>query len=247
MEVFARRNDHGVLIACSDDDENTEYEVIRNLHAHRVDGLIIASVMKKERVAREVGGLNIPVVYIDRRIESDNVSWVASDNYQGAYDLVDHMCKQHALEICYLGGLENISTSKNRLKGWRDALVDNDAPHHPELVFQKDYSIASGYDLAEKMYARLNRAPRAFFTASLTLLEGALNFITEREGGVPDFMNIGTYDDHPFLDYMSVKICSVRQDTRRLARAAATMIFDALEGKPSVQHRVIKPSLIVRS
>ena len=247
IEVFARNNNYQVLIACSDDDEKTEYAVINNLHARRIDGLIIASVMKKEQVTSDIIGLNIPVVYIDRRIESDNVSWVASDNYQGAYKLVDHMCKQHKSEICYLGGLQNISTSINRLRGYRKALEDNNIPYRPDLVFQKDYTIASGYELAKNMYAKLNGPPASFFTASLTLLDGALKFVMEKHGHIPNSIQIGTYDDHPFLDYMSVKICSVKQNTNQIAQAATGMIFDAVAGKPSIQQKIIKPLVVIRA
>jgi LacI family sucrose operon transcriptional repressor len=247
IEVLARNNNHQVLIACSDDDENTELAVIKNLHARRVDGLIIASVMKKEQVTSDIIGLNIPVVYIDRRIESDNVSWVASDNFQGAYEIVDYMCKQGSSEICYLGGLKNISTSKNRLRGYRQALKDNGIAYRTKLVFQKDYAIASGYRLAKQIYTQLNRLPGSMFTASLTLLQGALRFITETYGDIPHSLHIGTYDDHPFLDYMSVKISSVQQDTHKIARVSTDMIFDALSGKQIVQQKIIKPQMIIRA
>ena len=247
IEVFARKNNHQVLIACSDDDENTELAVIKNLHARRVDGLIIASVMKKEQVTSDIIGLNIPIVYIDRRIESDNVSWVASDNFKGAYDIVSFMCKQGSSEICYIGGLKNISTSKNRLKGYRQALYDNGVPYRPELVYQKDYTIASGYDLAKELYSQRNKPPESIFTASLTLLQGTLEFITEKHGEIPQSMHIGTYDDHPFLDYMSLKISSVRQDIYKISKVATEMIFDALSGKQSVQHEIIKPKMIIRA
>jgi D-fructose-responsive transcription factor len=247
IEVMARKNNYQVLITCSDDSEETEYNVINNLHARRVDGLIIASVLKREQIAKDISRLGIPVVYIDRRIEGDNVSWVASDNYQGAFDLVNHMCQKGINEICYIGGLKGISTSRNRLKGYREALKANGIPYRSELVFQKDYTIASGFAMAKEMYTRLDGPPKSFFTASLTLLEGALNYTNEKEGRIPDDMLIGTYDDHPFLDYMSVKISSVRQDTRRIAHVAIDMILDAISGKQSVQQKIIKPLMIHRN
>jgi LacI family sucrose operon transcriptional repressor len=248
IEVFARKNNHQVLIACSDDDENKELAVIKNMHARRVDGLIIASVMKKEQVTSDIIGLNIPVVYIDRRIESENVSWVASDNFKGTYDIVNHMCKQGSSEIYYLGGLENVSTSRNRLKGYRHALEDNHVAFRPDLVFQKDYTIASGYELAQKLYDFCNKAPESILTASLTLLQGALKFITEKHGKIPEAMQISTFDDHPFLDYMSVNICSVRQNTHKISHVATEMIFNALSGKRAVvQQKIIEPEMIIRA
>jgi LacI family sucrose operon transcriptional repressor len=224
-----------------------ELDAIKNLHARRVDGLIIASVMKKEQVTSDIIVLNIPVVYIDRRIESDNVSWVASDNFRGAYDIINYMCKQGSSEICYIGGLKNISTSKNRMKGYRQALEDNGIPYRPKLVYQKDYTIASGFKLAKELYSQRNEPPESIFTASLTLLQGALEFITKKHGEIPPSMHVGTFDDHPFLDNMSVKICSMRQDTHKISQVAIEMIFDALSGKQSVRHKIIKPKMIIRA
>jgi LacI family sucrose operon transcriptional repressor len=88
--------------------------------------------------------------------------------------------------------------------------------------------------------------PQAFFTASLTLLEGALMYIKENMGAIPYTLQIGTYDDHPFLDYLSVRIPSVKQDTGGFARSAVDMIYQALNGKKIIQHKIIPPQLIVR-
>jgi DNA-binding LacI/PurR family transcriptional regulator len=172
---------------------------------------------------------------------------VASDNFKGAYDIVNYMCKQGASEICYIGGLKNISTSKNRLKGYRQALEDNGVPYRSEFVYQKDYTIASGYELAKELYSQRNKPPESIFTASLTLLQGTLEFITKKHGEIPPSMQIGTYDDHPFLDYMAVKICSIQQDTQKISQVATEMIFDALSGKQSVQHKIIKPKMVIRA
>ncbi|MCP4753653.1 MAG: LacI family transcriptional regulator [Proteobacteria bacterium] len=246
IELVARKYDHQVFITCSDDDEETEAKVVRNLVDRRVDGLIVASVMKKDQITREISNLKIPVVYIDRRIESDMVSWVASDNYQGAYDLIDHMCSLGVEEIYYLGGLKNISTSRNRIRGYRQALEDNNISFDSEKVFEDDYTIAAGYRLARKSLEHCGRLPQAFFTASFTLLEGALQFVKETSGQIPDTLRIGTYDDHPFLDFLSIKIPSVKQDTGSIARTAFEMILDALAGRKVVQHKIIQPKLVIR-
>ena len=167
IEIFARKYHHQVLIACSDDNEKTEYQVIKNLKAHRVEG-------------------------------------------------------------------------------YHRALQDNHLPFRPEIVFQKGYSMASGYELARKIYTEHNKFPPAIFTASLALLEGVLKCIKDTLGEIPGSIRIGTFDDHPFLDYMSPKICSVRQDTEQIAKSSAEIIFDALSGRPWVQQKIIKPRTIIR-
>ena len=246
IESLAREFDHQILIACSDDDEDTELKVISNLLARRIDGLIIASVMKKDIITKDILNLKIPAVYIDRCIESENISWISSDNYRGAYDLIHHMCGSGLKKICFLGGIKSISTSKNRLRGYRDALEANGISFDPSLVYQSNYTTSSGYDMAEQALTDKTRAVDGLFTSSLTLLEGTLRYVRDHGEQVSNSLQIGTYDDHPFLDYLSINISSVRQDTGRMAAVAVDMIRDMLAGKDGIKQEVIKPELVIR-
>jgi len=249
IEALARKFDHQVLIACSDDNENTEFKVINNLHARRIDGLIVASVMRKDTITKEILNLNIPVVYIDRRIESANVSWVSSDNYQGAYDLINYMCNSGLRNICFISGIENISTSKNRLRGYRDALDANGINFEPSMVYQGNYTISSGYEMAERAITDKTRTIDGIFTSSLPLLEGTLKYIKDNKeilDMLPNPVQICTYDDHPFLDYLSINITSVKQDIGKMAGGAIAMLRDMLKGKEVTRHEIIMPKLIIR-
>jgi len=245
-ELFARHHHHQVFIACSDDDEETEIKVVQNLIARKIDGLIVASVMKNDQMTQEISNYKIPVVYIDRRIESDTVSWVTSDNFQGTYELVSYMCSKKLKDICFLGGLKNISTSQHRLQGYRKALEDQGIEYDPAKVFQRDYTREAGFHLAGEMVEKRQGFPQAFLTGSLTLLEGALQYIKKTLGNIPETLHIGTFDDHPFLDFLSVPIPSVRQDTRKISRTALEMISGALSGRSTIQQKIIKPLLIIR-
>jgi len=246
IESLSRERGYQLFIGCSDDNEETEFKVINNLYAKRIDGLIIASVMKKDQITKDILDLDIPVVYIDRRIESQNISWVASDNRQGAYDLINYMCKAGSRRIGYLGGMQHISTSKNRLRGYRDALETNCITFDSSIVYVKDYTILSGYTLTEQLFEENSTMVDGLFTTSLTLLEGALQYINNNKEHIPEILRIGTYDDHPFLDYFSIKIPSVRQNTGKVAQTAFEMISDMLTGKKVVKHEVITSKLIIR-
>ncbi len=245
-ELIARQHHHQVFIACSDDDEQTEFQVVQNLIDRRIDGLIVASVLKKDQMTQEMLNYNIPVVYIDRRIESDTVSWVTSDNFQGTYDLVSYMCSKNLKDICFLGGLKSISTSRHRLQGYQKALEDHGIEYDPTKVFQRDYTRETGFHLAKEMVEKRRGFPQAFLTGSLTLLEGAMHYIHKTLGTFPNTLHVGTFDDHPFLDFLSIPVPSVRQDTRKISRAAFEMISVALSGRNAVQQKIIKPRLIIR-
>ena len=246
IEVIARHENHQVFIACSDDNEKTEAKVVQNLVGRKIDGLIVASVMKKAQIAKEMQEIDIPVVYIDRRIESEHVSWVASDNLKGAFDLTSLILSRGGRDLFYLGGTKEISTSKNRVKGFQQALETHGVAFDSNHLYQDNYTITSGYNLMKKIHADFGQVPDSFITGSFTLLEGALTFIKEKTGELKNDLLIGTYDDHPLLDFLSVNIPSVRQNTEKMAQTAFEMILAALSGEKAIHHEIIQPTLISR-
>ncbi len=100
--------------------------------------------------------------------------------------------------------------------------------------------------MAEQALTNKTRAVDGLFTSSLTLLEGTLRYVRGHGEQVSNSLQIGTYDDHPFLDYLSINISSVRQDIGKMAAVAVDMIRDMLAGKDGIKHEVIKPELVIR-
>lgn len=117
------------------------------------------------------------------------------------------------------------------------------------MVYQKDYTISSGYEMAKRALTGNTGKIDGIFTSSLTLLEGTLKYLRKNKATLNRALNsiqIGTYDDHPFLDYLSINIPSVRQDIGKMAETAIEMIRDMLNGKEITKHEVVRPSLIIR-
>ncbi len=250
IEGIARANGYQIFDSCSNDDKAVELEVVNNLLSYSIEGLIVASVLsEKQLVARTYNRkapVVLPVVFIDREIAMKNISSVASDNYGGAHEAVQTLISGGAREIAFIGGLPGLSTSRNRFRGYRTALADAGLELDPSLAFQEDYTPAGGYRMIGKAFEKKGRMPEAVFTASYTLLEGVLQFVRERLGGIPPALKIATFDDHPLLDYLPCRIISVRQDCNALA-ATAFELFEASFRKPArARHVRVPPKLIVR-
>ena len=246
-EVVAEAGYH-LYVTSSKFNEKEEYKTINDLLAWHIDGLIVASMMKKEQIPQNFLHSQVPIVYIDRRIESENISWVASDNRQGAYNLISYMCSTGIREICYLGANRTISTLIDRLEGYRQALDEHGIRFDSDLVvFTNGFTAADGYQLVKTLVKQRNGFPEAIFAASCDFMVGLLQFIKDEVKEIPPTLKIGTYDNHELLDFLSVKIPSVQQDTKRMALAAFDVLKRAMSGERNVQHQIISTRLIIRS
>jgi LacI family sucrose operon transcriptional repressor len=248
LEQIARLHGYQILIGCSDDNKTIEQEVVNNLLSYSIEGLIVASVLNEKQLLVKMYNRKVPVVFIDREIALKNISSVSSDNYQGAYDAVQVLIDEGAREIAYIGGLPDLSTSRSRYRGYLDALKANRISLNRELVFQKDYTPADGYNMIEEIFNnKKGNFPEALFTSSYTLLEGVLQFVKNKTGAIPPTLKIATFDDHPLLDYLPNKIVSVKQDCRALAQNAFDLLEASFEKPAPPVHIRVRPRLTVRS
>ena len=115
IEQNARELGYQIIIAVTQDCLNTEHDLIENLYERNVDGLILATMMNRDQFNDLSSKIKIPIVLVDRRIDGDDIAWVVSDDEQGTYELVSVMCQEGVKDIYFVGGIEKLSTSIDRL------------------------------------------------------------------------------------------------------------------------------------
>lgn len=132
LEKTARQAGYQIIIAMTDDCLETEKDLIHNLVTRQIDGLILATMMNQEQFSKDPVLKKIPVLLIDRRIEGDEVGWVVSDDEAGTFELISTLCQEGIDDIYFIGGIKNLSTSIDRLNGYKNALLNQG------IAFQKN-------------------------------------------------------------------------------------------------------------
>ena len=84
VEEELRRRGKMVLLCDTKDDTDLEHESIALLKGRKVDGLLVAPVGKESK--HFIENTSIPIVLIDRYFEDQNIPFVTTDNFFGAYE-----------------------------------------------------------------------------------------------------------------------------------------------------------------
>src|SRR5436309_12038575 len=91
-EEVARRADYHVILCDTRTDLRVERDVIEELIAHRVEGMVIAPVSDLSAThLRRLAKFGVPFVLIDRTIPGVDCDVVLGDSSGGARQLVDHL------------------------------------------------------------------------------------------------------------------------------------------------------------
>ncbi|BCL76052.1 sucrose operon repressor [Jeongeupia sp. HS-3] len=228
LEPLARAAGYQLMIVSSSDDLEQEAAGIGQLVARQVDGLIVVPC-NPNPTAYAGWATRLPLVFADRRVPGSPVPFVVTAAADASDALVSHAIDLGAREIVYIGGGAALSTSADRLAGYRAALARAGIMPGDDWISERDYQRASGHALLADWIAKHGRYPQAVFTGGITLLEGVLACVNTRGHGAPDYLL--TFDDHPLLDCLPQPVQSVAQDSHALAAGSLAAVLALLAGE----------------
>ena len=127
---------HGyhLIIANTKEDMDREETNIRLLTAGLVDGLLIASTMDDFQRFDQLIPAGFPVVLVDRVFDSQKYSSVSVSNFQPIYRSVCRLAGKDARRVGIIGGLPRLSTTKERISAYQQAVADCGLPADESLI-----------------------------------------------------------------------------------------------------------------
>jgi DNA-binding LacI/PurR family transcriptional regulator len=247
IEDVANANAHSLLLCNSDEDAAKEELYIQVLLAERVAGVIISPTDEDSTTCRALVESRIPVVAVDRRLRRVDADMVIVDNVKGASQAVSHLARLGHRRIASIGGPTHISTGRERLEGYKKALVDHGIAVDESLIKIGDFKQDSGYRLAHELLS-LENPPGAVFVANNLMTLGALCAIHERGLNIPRDVAIVGFDDMPWATSLAPPLTAVAQPTYELGSTAADLLLQRIADRerPLVE-MTLEPNLVVRA
>jgi len=126
-----------LIIANSKEDADREENNIRLLTAGLVDGLLVASTMEDFRRFDALIPNGFPVVLVDRVFDVKKYPSVCVSNFQPIYRSVCRLAGRGRQRIGIIGGLPRLSSTKERISAYREAMQDCGLPVEESMIRYK--------------------------------------------------------------------------------------------------------------
>lgn len=249
LEKICRENGLQLIISCSDDNPAQEKVAIDRLLDRQIDLLITAPTHQDPKYYKSVRKHTM-LLQLDRVVPSLDVSYVGSADREKIAELVERMVSHYDLrEFFYFGGQLSLSPSQSRLQGFEQGLQQAGLVAASGWILHKNYQPQSGYDLMVETVAELGRLPEAIFTASYTILEGVLRYLTEHKQMdklLSRELHLATFDDHQLLDALPFHIHSIAQDHEQIAQEMFGLVRQKLQGNKETEHKQLACHIVWR-
>lgn len=245
LEIRCREAGYQLMISCTYSNIKDENALVDALIARNVDGLFIVP-SSKQSLKHHLKRLSKPLVLLDRDFGLTDISLVMSDNRRGSEALTEAMLKTGQMPLFFMAGDVEQPTIKERMDGYEAALSAHGFTDFRSWILEAAHNRREdGEMLMRNFLERHQAAPPAFIASSLPVLEGALSILRSHFGFIPADVNIGTFDEHPMLGFLSNNIWSVRQSEDEWVETAFDAMQRALLGEKSEWQRAIVPMTLL--
>ena len=238
IEAEASAAGYTLLLSDTHDEAEQELRIIRALQARRVDGLLLApSPDIADGTLAQLAAQKVPVVLIDR-LASPRFDQVGTENETATAQLVRHLVGHGHERIAMVSGLSGLSTTTERLAGYRRALADSGLGYDPALVVGG----GSRSDLAQAAVQRLlslPAPPTALVVANNAMTIGAMRALRDAQLVVPRDMALAAFDDFEWADLFSPRLTTIAQPCSGIGSRAVHLLLSRL-ADPSLPPRTIR-------
>ncbi|MEX0720368.1 MAG: LacI family DNA-binding transcriptional regulator [Balneolaceae bacterium] len=249
-EVVYKKNYHLFLTNSAESSER-ERDVIEALKSKRVDGILISCAETSDdieyykRLVRD----GTKLVFFDRCVENIGASCVSVNDETSSYQITQHLIEHGYKSIAHLHGPNKVSVGRERLKGFKKALEDNELQVNDKWIVESGFRESGGYEAMNYILnLPKNEWPRGVVAVNDPAAFGAIKAIKEHGYSIPDDIAIVGFSDDIRAELLPCPLTTIRQPAFTLGKKAAEKLIKTIENEDEpIENIQIVTEMIVRS
>jgi LacI family transcriptional regulator len=242
-----RTSKRALILTSSEEDPEIERQEIRTLLNRGVDVLLIASCQANLRNFYELGDDRTPYLLFDRNFAHLAAHFVGSNDVQVGEMATRHLIEIGRKRIAHIGG-KNTSPSFDRLRGYRNVLVEAGLPTPENLLVVRERMEESGDAVgfhAMQELLKVKPQPDAVFCYNDLTAIGAIEATLQAGLRVPEDIAFIGCGNLRYANYLRVPLSSIDHGTAELGRIAGEFALE-LAARPEQDPKIVLvPSTLV--
>jgi LacI family transcriptional regulator len=235
------------LMTNTDSDPERERHKLKALSTRQVEGLIMAPSSANTAMVEELIKAGIPVVLVNRSIDSVPGYAVTPDDRRGAASAVDHLVSLGHRAIAHLAGPQDLSPGQERLRGFRESMRDHGLDASDALIVTASAFIGGAG--VEPMQELLDRDEpfTAIFAANDLLALDCIHTLKAAGLRCPEDISVIGFNDMPFAAEFTPPLTTIRYSYYDMGRNAAEILMGQIRGDgPGPRTLVLSTELVQR-
>jgi DNA-binding LacI/PurR family transcriptional regulator len=241
VEEIVHNRGYNLLILQSNESYEREVENLNILIANNVEGILASVSLKTENFDhfQHIIDIELPIVFFDRVVKDLNADIVMVDDITGSFKAVNYMLEAGRKRVAICVGNLNLLISRNRLQGYKTALIQKEIPIDEELII----SCETPEETEQETLRLLNQSnpPDSFFAISDLTMTGVMKAIYRKNLKVPEDISVIGFCEEPFRSMYNPPLSAIQPMGFEIGKKAAELLFERLEENAiiNIQSRTI--------
>jgi LacI family repressor for deo operon, udp, cdd, tsx, nupC, and nupG len=245
IEAVAFTNGYQVILGDTGNNLEREKWFLNLLHQKKADGMVLLTAQTDAATVEEAAQ-RFPLVLACEYMEGSNITTVSIDYKSGARNATEYSIDLgHERIGCIIGPLNSV-LNRDRLKGFYQAMSNNNLIVDPVLVQEGDFTFESGFNLMMKFFA-IGQLPSAIFAANDEMAMGVIKAIKSKGLKVPEDISVLGFDNLKFSSIFEPGLTTIAQPAFEIGEKVAELLL-RLINKEEIKHEqmFLADQLIVR-
>ena len=229
---------------------NSEKEdaYLKMLASKGVDGIIVISGIEEFSLNETLSNKKIPYICIDREPKNkEHTVFISSNHYQGAFEATETLLTNNSRFPIIVMHQRKSSSSKERLRGFIDALKKNHLSFDPnQNILTLDFGSTT---LRKTLSDFLEKFPNVdgIFAINDSIAMEIMSLLKQIGKSVPEDVKVIGFDNAPMSKYSTPTLSTVKQNTSKLADEAVKNLLSLIEHPLDTGKQLLVPvSLVLR-
>ncbi|HEX2080446.1 MAG TPA: LacI family DNA-binding transcriptional regulator [Longimicrobium sp.] len=241
-----------LVVMSSEGGHQAERRAVELLHRKEVDGLILTPVMDVDADLSHLFELkrrNFPFVLLEE-VRGVPASLIDVDNEEASRRAVEFLIGQGHTRIAHFAGPEYSWHSQERIDGVRRACSGSHVIFTDDDIVRVGAHLENGYRAGLEYFRGRSPAdrPTAVTCYNDLVALGLLRALAELGIRVPDDVSVVGFDDIQLLDYLPLRLTTVRMPKFEMGQMAAQLLIRHIEAREALppQKVYLEARLVVR-
>lgn len=248
IDTISRKNGYLNYICISDPKGESEESRIDDLLARSIDGIILFSYTKNEKLWKKLENISsvTPVICCDSMFEGYNLNAIYADGKEGTKKAAEFLIRLGKKRIAYIKGSSDFEVVKKRYEGYCQALKINNIPIEKELIVEGEFTKDCGKLAAEKLMSLPNK-PDTIMASTDFMAIGVLEYLQENNFNIPEEIAVFGFDNLQLSETANPPLSTIAMPLKDMAEASITRLMSLIENpKQIVEQRVFDCELKIR-
>lgn len=228
-------------------DADAEASAIRTLGKLNFKGLVYGTIQTRA-VTLSPGQLDQHTVLLNCYLTDRSLPSVTPGEVVGGRTATQHLIDLGHRRIAIIQGEEWMDASKDRLKGYRQALASADITFDEKLVRPGNWEPSAGYAQTRELL-KLADPPTAIFCCNDLMALGSLEALKELGKDIPRDISVVGYDDREIAQFTHPPLTTVLLPHFEMGVMAAELLLERIDqpGMPPAQLKTECPLVLRQS